>query len=168
VVHITVASSSGSRVERGTDLHTNLVKAIDAMRDPVARVAERVIVDSFSLQPFSMQAGVIIDSRYLTEDVLARAEEELRRTFSFENRNFGQFVTAAEILAVIQAVEGVIAVDLDRLERDDSPKSGTSLTAVLQAKKARIDEETGAILPAELLLLNTSSKGILHLKELKP
>jgi len=167
VVHITIASSSGTRVERGSDLHTNLVKAIDAMRDPVARVAERVIVESFSLQTFSMQAGVIIDSRYLEEDVLVRAEAELQRTFSFENRNFGQFVTAAEILAVIQAVEGVIAVDLDRLERDDSPKAGTSLTAVLQAKKARIDEQSGDLLPAEILLLNPSSKGILHSKELK-
>ncbi|MDD2754613.1 MAG: hypothetical protein PHS80_03695, partial [Methanothrix sp.] len=85
---------------------------------------------------------------------------------SFENRNFAQFVTAAEVLAVIQAVEGVIAVDLDRLERDDAPKAGASLTAVLQAERARIDEESGAILPAEMLLLNPASIGV-TLKELK-
>lgn len=167
VVHITIASSSGTRVDRGSDLYANLVKAIDAMRDPVARVRERVILDSFSLQTFSIQAGVIIDDDYLAEDVMARAEAELRRTFSFENRKFGQFVTAAEVMTVIQAVEGVIAVDLDKLERDDAPEAGTSLTAVLQAERARIDRETGSILPAELLLLNTSSKGILYLKELK-
>jgi hypothetical protein len=167
VVQITIASSSGSVVDRGSDLYCNLVKAIDAMRDPVARVRERVIVDSFSLQTFSIQAGIIIDARYLAEDVMARAEADLKRTFSFENRNFGQFVTAAEVLAVIQAVEGVIAVDLDKLERDDAPKVGTSFTAVLQAERARIDKETGEILPAELLLLNFSSKGILRLKELK-
>jgi hypothetical protein len=114
-----------------------------------------------------MQAGIIIDARYLAEDVIARAEADLRKTFSFENRNFGQFVTAAEVLAVIQAVEGVIAVDLDKLERDDSPKVGTSFTAVLQVERARIDKETAEILPAELLLLNFSSKSILYLKELK-
>ncbi len=167
VVHITIASSSGSAVDRGSYLYSNLVKAIDAMRDPVARIRERVIVDSFSLQTFSIQAGIIIDARYQADDVMARAEADLRKTFSFENRNFGQFVTAAEILAVIQAIEGVIAVDLDKLERDDAPKVGTSFTAVLQAERARIDRETGEILPAELLLLNFSSKGNLHLKELK-
>ncbi|MDD2754140.1 MAG: hypothetical protein PHS80_01300, partial [Methanothrix sp.] len=123
VVHITIASSSGSCVDRGSDLFSNLVKAIDAMRDPVARVRERVIVDSFLLQTFSIEAGLLIDPRYLAKEVLARAEADLRRSFSFENRNFAQFVTAAEVLAVIQAVEGVIAVDLDRLERDDAPKA---------------------------------------------
>ncbi len=166
VVHITIASSSGSRVDRGSDLFGNLVKAIDAMRDPVARVRERVIVDSFLLQTFSIEAGVLIDPRYITKEVMDRADADLRRSFSFENRNFAQFVTAAEVLAVIQAVEGVIAVDLDRLERDDAPKAGTSLTAVLQAERARIDEESGAILPAEMLLLNPASIGV-TLKELK-
>jgi hypothetical protein len=166
VVQITIASSSGSEVDRGSDLFGNLVKAIDAMRDPVARVRERVIVDSFQLQTFSLEAGVLIDPRYLAEEVLTRAEADLRRTFSFENRNFGQFVTAAEVLAVIQAVEGVIAVDLDRLERDDAPEAGTSLRVVLQAERARIDEESGAILPAELLLLNPATKGVTF-KELK-
>lgn len=166
VVHITIASSSGSGVDRGSDLFGNLVKAIDAMRDPVARVRERVIVDSFLLQTFSIEAGVLIDPRYVSKEVLARAEADLRRTFSFQNRNFGQFVTAAEVLAVIQAVEGVIAVDLDRLERDDAPEAGTSLTAVLQAERARIDEENGAILPAEMLLLNPAAKGV-TLEELK-
>jgi hypothetical protein len=166
VVHITIASSSGKEVDRGSDLFNNLVKAIDAMRDPVARVRERVFVDSFQLQTFSLEAGVLIDPRRVAEEILARVEADLKRTFSFENRNFGEFVTAAEVLAVIQAVEGVIAVDLDRLERDDAPKNGTSLKTVLEAERARIDEESGAILPAELLLLNPAAKGV-SLKELK-
>ncbi len=166
VVAITIASSSGSRVDRGSDLFGNLVKAINAMRDPVARVRERVIVDSFLLQTFSIEAGVLIDPRYVAEEVLALAQAELRRTFSFENRSFGQFVTAAEVLAVIQAVEGVIMVDLDKLERDDAPEDGTSLTAVLQAERARIDEKSGDIMPAELLLLNPATKGVTF-KELK-
>jgi hypothetical protein len=166
VVHITIASSSGREVTRSSELYKNLVKAIDAMRDAVARVRERVIVGSFQLQTFSLEAGILIDPRLVAEEVLDRIRAELRRTFSFENRNFGEFVTAAEVLAVIQAVEGVIAVDLDRLERDDAPKAGTSLTTVLVAEKARIDEESGAILPAELLLLNPADEGAL-LEELR-
>ena len=166
VVQITIASSSGSGVDRGSELFKNLIKAIDAMRDPVARVRERVFVDSFQLQTFSLEAGVLIDPRRVAEEVLARVESDLRRTFSFENRNFGEFVTAAEVLAVIQAVEGVIAVDLDKLKRDDASKIGKSLKAVLEAERARIDEESGAILPAELLLLNPAAKGV-SFKELK-
>lgn len=166
VVHITIGSSSGKEVDQGSELYKNLVKAIDAMRDPVARVRERVFVKSFKLQTFSLKAGVLIDSSLVAEEVLGRIRAELLRTFSFENRDFGEFVTAAEVLAVIQAVEGVIAVDLDRLERDDTPKAGTSLTTVLVAEKARMDEESGDLLPAELLLLNPSDEGAL-LEELR-
>jgi len=165
-VQITIGSSSGKEVDRGSELFKNLIKAIDAMRDPVARVRERVFVESFQLQTFSLEAGVLIDPRHVAEEVLARVEADLRWTFSFENRNFGQFVTAAEVLAVIQAVEGVIAVDLDKLKRDDAPKIGTSLKSVLEAERARIDKESGAILPAELLLLNPAAKGV-SFKELK-
>jgi len=67
---------------------------------------------------------------------------------------------------VIQAIEGVVAVDLDRLERDDAPVTGRSPQIILEAKKARIDLASGEILPAELLLLNPAAKGVL-LKELK-
>ena len=166
VVHITIASSSGSGVDSKSDLFLNLAKSIDAMRDQVSRIQERVYVDSFQPQTFSLEAGVIVDLRYIVDEVLGNIEVNLRTTFSFEKRNFGQFVTAAEVLDVIQAVEGVIAVDLDRLERDDAQTTGTSLKTVLEAKRARIDPESGNILPAELLLLNPSAKGV-SLKELK-
>lgn len=165
-VHITIASSSGSEVNHKSDLFVNLARSIDAMRDPVARIQERVYLDSFQLQTFSLEAGVIVDPRYIAEEVLDSIKANLRTAFSFEKRNFGQFVTAAEVLDVIQAVEGVVAVDLDRLERDDAPIIGTSPKTVLEAKRARIDPERGKIMPAELLLLNPTAKGV-SLKELK-
>lgn len=166
VVHITIASSSGSKVEQESDLFVNLVAAIDALRDPVAKIQERVYVDNFQPRTFSLEAGVILDPRYIAEEVLDRIEAELRAAFSFAGRNFGQYVTAAEVLDVIQAIEGVVAVDLDRLERDDAPVTGRSPQIILEAKKARIDLASGEILPAELLLLNPAAKGVL-LKELK-
>lgn len=166
VVHITIASSSGSKIEQESDLFVNLVAAIDALRDPVARIQERVYVNNFQPRTFSLEAGVILDPRYIAEEVLDRIEAELRAAFSFAGRNFGQYVTAAEVLDVIQAIEGVVAVDLDRLERDDAPVTGRSPQIILEAKKARIDLASGEILPAELLLLNPAAKGVL-LKELK-
>ncbi len=167
VVHITIASSSGSEVPPESDLFVNLVKAIDALRDPVARIQERVYVDSFQPRTFSLEAGVIVDSRYIAQQVLDRIEAGLRAAFSFERRDFGQFVTAAEVLDVIQAVEGVVAVDLDRLERDDAPAAASSPNIILEAKKARRGPASDEMLPAELLLLNPTAQGVL-LKELKP
>ncbi|GEM_PF-543686 len=166
LLHITIASSSGREVERGSELMQNLVKAIGAMRDPVARIQERVLVESFLPKTFSLEARILVDARYLAADVWSQIEIELRREFSFENRDFGQFVTAAEVLAVMQAVEGVIAVDLDRLQRDDDPQNGASLLTILEVKRAHIDEETGSIMAAELLLLNPAAKGV-SFKELK-
>lgn len=167
VVHITIASSSGSEVPQESDLFVNLMDAIDALRDPVARIQERVYVDSFQPRTFSLEAGVILDPRYIAQEVLDKIEVELRAAFSFERRDFGQFVTAAEVLDVIQAVEGVVAVDLDRLERDDAPLTASSPRIILEAKKARRDPANDRILPAELLLLNPDAEGVL-LKELKP
>jgi hypothetical protein len=112
IVHITVAAANGSKVEG--ELLKDLRDAIDAVRDPI----ERVKVDSFRLRTFSIEAGILVDPRYLAEDVLAEVEKALRNTFSFENRDFGQPVTAADVLSIMQAVEGVVAVDLNKLRLD--------------------------------------------------
>ena len=110
IVHITVAAANGSKVEG--ELLKDLCDAIDLVRDPI----EHVQVESFRLRTFSIEADVLVDPRYIPEDVLAQVEKALRNTFSFENRDFGQPVTAAEVLSLMHVVEGVVAVDLNKLE----------------------------------------------------
>jgi hypothetical protein len=76
-------------------------------------------------------------------------------------------VTAAEVLSIIQAVGGVVAVDLNKLELDAASTAmheSVSPTTILQSKDAWVED--GAILPAELLLLNTDTEGV-TLTELK-
>jgi hypothetical protein len=118
VVHITIAAANGSDVDR--ELKEYLCNAIDAVRDPI----EPVQVDNFLLRTFSIKADVLIDPQYLAEDVLEQVEASLISAFSFENRNFGQPVTAAEVLLIMQTVKGVVAVDLDKLELDPVSTSG--------------------------------------------
>jgi hypothetical protein len=118
LVHITIAGANGSEVN--SELKENLCNAIDAVRDPI----EQVQVDNFLLRTFIIKADVLIDQEYLAEDVLAQVKASLINTFSFENRNFGQPVTAAEVLLIMQTVEGVVAVDLDKLELDPVSASG--------------------------------------------
>ncbi|PXF58098.1 MAG: putative baseplate assembly protein [Candidatus Methanogaster sp.] len=161
VVHITVAAANGSEVD--SESKEDLCDAIDLVRDPI----ERVYIDSFRLRTFTIEADILIDERHLADDVLAEVRATLKDSFSFENRDFGQPVTAAEVLSIMQAVDGVVAVDLNKLEPDAASMAvheSVSPTTILPSGDARVDD--GTILPAELLLLNTDTEGV-TLTELK-
>ncbi|MDJ0734398.1 MAG: putative baseplate assembly protein [Nostocaceae cyanobacterium] len=148
LVHITIAGGDGSGVDIDTNLYKQLVAAIDSNRDPV----QLVEVDDYEQQLFNVEAKLQFDPRYQAETLLTDVTTALRAKFAFTNRNFGQDVTASEIIATIQGVEGVVAVDLDALY-----KLGTSrgLEQSLTADLARWDEENNRALPAQLLLLNS-------------
>lgn len=146
-VHITIAAIGGKPVLPGTALYESLVAAIDNARDPL----QQVQVDSYELLQFNLEAKLLIDPRYLAAKVLDRVETTLKTRFAFEQRNFGQAVTAAEVIATMQSIAGVIAVDLDALHRLDLPRS---LEQLLPSRSAQWDAANNQILPAQLLLLN--------------
>jgi hypothetical protein len=92
----------------------------------------------------------------------------LHAAFAFVERDFGQPVTAAEIMEVMHNVAGVIAVDLDELAYVVAPKTVASrktlgLVKTLQSRTITADALLPAhtarlldakIQPAELLLLD--------------
>ena len=92
---------------------------------------------------------VLVDTRYVAEDVLADATAALLAAFSFEQRSFGQPVAKSEVLGVIQGVDGVVAVDLDCFYPTGGPKD---LPFALLASRARW--QLDAIVPAEMLIVN--------------
>ena len=95
-----------------------------------------------------------MNGRWLTLDCLVAA-------FSFEERAFGQAVTASEILALMQQVEGVVAVDLEKLDGNDP-----FIAPRLIARIARWEEiPTREIKAAQLLLLDPEG---VTLNELTP
>lgn len=147
VVHITIAAANGSNVDR--ELKEYLCNAIDAVRDPI----EPVQVDNFLLRTFSIKADVLIDPQYLTQDVLEQVEASLINAFSFENRNFGQPVTAAEVLLIMQTVEGVVAVDLDKLELDPVSTSGMykRKKVLLIHRSSAANRRLRSVLPGSLI-----------------
>jgi len=69
--------------------------------------------------------------------------------YSFASRSFGQVVTPSEIITVIQSVEGIEAVDLDRLG-GKKPFSKPHFRLISNIARW----ETDTILPAELLLID--------------
>ena len=146
-VHITVAAIAGDPVPTEGGLYQSLVSAIDATRDPV----QQVQIDSYDLLRFNLEARLMIDSRYIVDRVLENVQFALFDRFNFERRTFGQPITASEVIATIQSITGVIAVDLDAFYRLDRPRS---LEQLLPALEARWDPGTQDSFPAQLLQLN--------------
>ena len=164
LIHLTVADASGDPVASSDVLFLNLRDAIDAARD-LAAVVE---LASFTPLTFRLKATVQYDSRHLETEVRTALESALRAAFAFAERDFGQPVTAAEIMEVMHSVAGVIAVDLDELAYVVAPPAtatrktlglvktiqSRNVTAdtLLPAHTARVVDEK--IQPAELLLLD--------------
>lgn len=145
LIHLTIAGANGKAVDLNSDLYANLIDALDAARDP----AQQVRVDNFILRQFNVTATVVIDPRYDAQLVLSQIEAALLTAFSFEQRLFGQPVTAAEVITVIQNVAGVVAVDLDALYRSGYIQK---LNQVLSSAIAHWQGSN--VQPARLLLIN--------------
>jgi hypothetical protein len=108
-----------------------------------------------------VQATVYHDERYGDAELQAQIEDALLAAFSFEQRSFGQPVTAAGVIGVVHQVDGVVAVDLDTLTvagggqrwlRKPRRRQRIRSDSVLPALTAR--RTNGDILPAQLLLID--------------
>jgi len=157
LVHITVADAGGDEVRAGSDLFRNLRDAVNMARDP----RRAVEIGSFQPRYFELDARVLMDPAYEWEDVKSQIESALAGGFSFAKRAFGQSVTQAEVVSVIHGVQGVVAVDTEKLYvlGETGLPAGDPLSSVLPARTARPNtaptpERPGRFLPAELLLIN--------------
>jgi len=145
LVHLTIAGVAGAEI--APTLYKNLLKAIDQARDPVHLVQ----VASYTPLYFQLVVKIKVDARYLKDLVFAAVATALKTAFSFTQRTFGQVVTAAEVMTVIQQIPGVVAVDLDDLYL---PPATGGLKQVLPATLAHWQASTQTIVPAQLLLIN--------------
>jgi hypothetical protein len=157
LVYVTIGGADGEPVIDPKFI-LNFTDALDGVRDP----AQLVMVDTFDLRLFNLTASIAVDGRYISADVLAAAQAALIEAFAFARRGFGQSVTAAEVMTVIQNVPGVVFVDLVWLY--PSKDVSQSLKQLLTANTAFVDA-AGNIHRAQLLLINTL--GII-LQEVQP
>ncbi|MEB3283265.1 MAG: putative baseplate assembly protein [Lyngbya sp.] len=147
LVHITIAAVNGAEVLRESNLYTNLIEAIDLARDPL----QKVQVDSYERLLFNLEAKLLLDRRYEAEAIKNKVHTALNSNFAFDRRQFAQVVTASEVVAIIQNIEGIVAVDLDALYQ---VRSSQALEQSLTALPARSDPLNNQVHPAQLLLLN--------------
>ncbi|MCC4765503.1 putative baseplate assembly protein [Methanosarcina sp. DH1] len=144
VVCITIASAFSEPVEPDSTLFSDLSGSIDRVRDPV----QEVWIKTYKPVFFDVEAFLRIDTAYKLDLVQESVKKSLIDAFSFDKRSFGQSVTEAEIVSVIQAVPGIIAAKLDKISVPD-------------ASQPSYDIETKTFAEAQLLLI----KGI-ELKEM--
>ena len=159
VVFLTLAGPAGQQLLPGQPPLTLLLDAINAAREP----SQSVEVGPHAARPFRLSARVLLQDGYLAEPVYVAVSAALLDTFSFACREFGQPVTPSQVLAVMQAVPGVAAVDLDALYFVEPGGTATPSHALV-ARPARWDKAQNLILPAELLTLAASD---IELKEMK-
>jgi predicted phage baseplate assembly protein len=147
VVHLTVASASGTELSETDPPVTALREALRAKADP----SQIAMVSTFELAEFAVHLRIIRDPAWLEDPLAAAIRAALIDRFSFAHREFAQVVAGSEVVAVVQAIPGVIAFDLDTLHRVDQP---AVFNAVLAAKRASWSGYD--ISRAELLLISAN------------
>lgn len=145
-VFVTVAGIDGAAVADDSVLRNSLVSAMQKSGD--AQIP--VTLKSYRGMTFRLVADVKVNADYIEQDVLAGVEAALRANFSFTARAFGQPVTLSEVMAVMQNVAGVVAVDINKLYRSDEAEA---LNSFLPARAPQAGDDA-QVLPAELLTLD--------------
>ncbi|HEV2517988.1 MAG TPA: putative baseplate assembly protein [Devosia sp.] len=150
VVGLTIAAPGGAALNAASAVWQHLATALAGSGDP--RVAVTLLAHEAST--FHVGLRVKCDPALEASVVLAAVEAALRAQFSFEARALGQPVHQSEIVAVAQAVPGVIAVDLNRLYGGTQPQAQTLPSLQVRLLASRMHVENGVALPAELLTLH--------------
>jgi predicted phage baseplate assembly protein len=144
-VFVTVAGPNGVDVKEDSTLYQNLLQAMKDSGNPLVPL----MVKSYQAGLFRLVASLKIDPTYLSEKVLEQAEQKLRDTFSFASRAFGQPVHLSEVIAVLQNVAGVVAVNVTALHRsNETPELKEHLAAAVPLPARN------QVLPAEILTLD--------------
>ena len=144
-VLITVSGPNGAEIRDSSQVYADLLAALSAAGDPTVRYR----VKTYRPALFRFAGSIVADPDFIAERVRADVEAALRSAFAFERRAFTQPTTLSEVIAVIQATDGVVAVDVDALYRGTTP----ALSPRLMAEPPEVTP-SGDILAAELLTLD--------------
>lgn len=189
VVHLTIAGADDAPVDPSSALFRNLADALRRLGDPSVPVQ----VEGREAVFLFLGAGVRVLEDHRWEEVEPRLRAALLDALGFERRELGQGVRLGEVLAVMQAVDGVDHVDVDFLdglsETEAFDPEGLvthleTLTAAadggdpcqprrfVSVRGARIDptetDPDRRIRPAQLAFLNPELSDTLILTELAP
>lgn len=159
LVFVSIGAETDTLLETDAALLVSLRAAADKVRDD----SRRLLVEPCQRRFFQLSVRVMGHPDYRASDVEAAVRDALAAGFSYAAREITQPVSAVEVIALVQAVAGVVGVDLDMLALIDGtepdPDAPLTLVEVLPALPARIDAN-GAPLAAELLTLLESATDV--------
>jgi hypothetical protein len=111
LVRLTVARDHGAALTIGGTLYNELLDDLNSRRDPNRAMG----LQDYTQRPVVVQAKIYIDvPKYLPDVVYEAALDAITGLFDFDNLNLGQTVHLSEVMATLQHVSGVVAVDVDR------------------------------------------------------
>ena len=119
-IFLTVAGANGAALPPGNPTLANLVTSLRNYGNPMIPITAVTFLETL----FGLSADLAYDPAYNQPAVQAAALQALIETYSFANRSFGQGVSADEVAAVIQAVPGVVAVNVTGLEAGPTSAAG--------------------------------------------
>jgi predicted phage baseplate assembly protein len=108
IVHLTVTSALGQPVDPKSNLHKNLLTAINTYKDPLILFR----LDSFNRKLFIAEISLEVAPDIGQEKAIGDINVALLNKFSFGSRQFGQAVTKNEVIVAIQQVKGVVMADI--------------------------------------------------------
>lgn len=155
-VFLTVAGIDGADVESGGAVFGHLLSAIGDAAEPNVPVR----LSSYRRGAFTFSANLMIDPARDMDAVLAAAQQAARDAFSFARRGFGQAVARSEVIALLQGVPGVVAVQVSALRRTDTALFVPAARLAVLRENAQIDAalpqvgSDASVLAAELLTLD--------------
>jgi Baseplate J-like protein len=110
-VFLTVAAVGGVPLPPGNPTLANLVASLQNYGNPLIPITAQSFLETL----FGLSADIRYDPAYDQPTVQAQVLRTLSQAYSFAARTFGQGVSVDEVATVIQAVPGVIAVNVKEL-----------------------------------------------------
>jgi uncharacterized phage protein gp47/JayE len=114
VVVLTVAGDDGAAVIGETK--DNLTKDLNSRRD----FNQKLVMQTYQEVFVQVETVILVDPRFVAEDVRTAAQEALLNYFAFDNLNLGQPIHLSNIYKALQDVRGVKSADINLLQFKDS------------------------------------------------
>lgn len=184
-IHLTIAGVDDIPIDPVSDLYRNLLAALRSLGD----LSVGVKIDSRELIILVLSAKLRLQPDYLWDPVALDVRTALFDKFGFRKRALGQPALLCEIIACIQAVEGVAYVDVDAfggVPEKITDQNGTRRLQTLEELAATVQQiaagpdgpsqavtsglagfEAGALSPAQLAIFTPSVKDTVVLNQIK-
>ncbi|MEL6237528.1 MAG: putative baseplate assembly protein [Pseudomonadota bacterium] len=160
LIHLTIAPETDIDLTTDAPILSTLAQALDRVRD----VARAVVIQPYARVYFRIAARVLVASAYRLADVERDVRAAIEAEYAFENRGLGDPVSSAGVIALVQSVPGVVAMDLDGLERieggdviDNTDPPDPSVVLKSAAATGPGKRQDGEFAAAELVLILPSA-----------